>query len=125
MPYAPEAAKEAFRLEELAEMPMTLYDHPILRDYFMNFFRQRNLQPKIQFRTKSYQTLCELVSAGLGYSLLNLRPQSSVSYHGNRLVQRNLENNVFVPSIILAYPNRESRSHGVEAFGNICKQYFP
>ena len=45
---SPEAERRFFCLEDLAELPMILFDMPRSRDYYLNLFRQRNLNPKIQ-----------------------------------------------------------------------------
>ncbi len=119
---APEARHSELHLSELADQPMILFDQPVSRDYFVLLFRERNLQPRILVRTQYYQTLCELVGAGLGYSLLNLRPPTGLSYHGYRLVRRPLADDLVSPSIVLSYPVRAGRSRIADAFGTICKQ---
>ncbi len=119
---APEAQRPQLYLRELADKPMILFDQPVSRDYFVMLFRQVDLRPKILFRTQYYQTLCELVGAGLGYSLLNLRPPADHSYHGYRLVRRSLADDVLSPSIVLSYPTRAKRSRITETFGAICKR---
>ena len=119
---APEAQRPQLYLKDLADKPMILFDQPVSRDYFVMLFRQVNLRPKILFRTQYYQTLCELVGAGLGYSFLNLRPPADHSYHGYRLVRRPLADDILSPNIVLSYPTRTKRSRIAETFGAICKR---
>ena len=120
---APEAKQNVLRLAQLCDLPMILFDYPLSKNYFLSLFQAAKLAPKILYRTQNYQTVCELVGAGLGYSLLNLRPPAELSYHGYRLVRRPLADQYAFPSIVLSYPDGKKRSPIVEVFGTLCNQH--
>ena len=120
---APEAKQDLLRLAQLSELPMILFDQPVSRNYFLSLFREAKLTPKVLYQTQNYQTVCELVGAGLGYSILNLRPPAELSYHGYRLVRRPLADKHSFPSVVLSYPAGKRRSRIVEVFGTLCRQH--
>jgi len=120
---APEAKQNLLHLTQLCDLPMILFDQPISRNYFLSLFQEARLTPKILYRTQNYQTVCELVGAGLGYSLLNLRPPAELSYHDYRLVRRPLADRHSFPSIVLSYPIGKQRSPIVEVFGTLCNRH--
>lgn len=82
----PLAGRSELALSELAEEPFVLLDLPDSNDYFLGMLRQQGLTPNIKYRTSSYETVRSLVATGLGFSILNQRPQINQTYSGNRTV---------------------------------------
>ena len=72
-------------LDELANEPMILLDHPKTRDYFLSTFGEAGIEPRIAHRTPSYEMVRGLVANGFGYSLLNFCPPHIVDGQ-NRIV---------------------------------------
>jgi len=110
-------------LSDLAEAPMILFDQRVSRGYFQDLFAAAGCAPKIVYRTKTYQTLCELVGSGLGFSLLNLRPPNDVTYHGHDLVRRPLAEPAAAPRLVLAYRTPGGDSPILSAFSMLCQRY--
>lgn len=82
----PLAARSEITLTELADDPFVLLDLPDSNDYFLGMLRQQGITPNIKYRTSSYETVRSLVATGLGFSILNQRPQIDSTYSGNRTV---------------------------------------
>lgn len=120
---APEAKQDLLHLAELSERPMILFDQAVSRNYFLSLFREVKLTPKILYQTRNYQTVCELVGADLGYSLLNLRPPVDHSCHGYRLVRRPLADRHSFPTVVLSHPVGKRRSRIVEVFETLCRRH--
>lgn len=90
-PYAvlPEPHPLAQRAEvspaELADYPLILLDLPLSADYFLSFFSEIGLKPRIAERTRDMAVMQSLVGQGFGYSIANIRPWSERSPDGSRL----------------------------------------
>jgi DNA-binding transcriptional LysR family regulator len=78
----PLAAKRAVSLHELADEPMVLLDLPHSREYFLSLFRAYNLEPRIVYRSRSYDTVRGLIGRHRGYSILNAIPRMPYTYDG-------------------------------------------
>lgn len=76
------AERRRVALHELAEEPLILFDLAPGGDYFLSFFARAGLQPRVRFRTTSFEMVRALVARGLGYSILSQRTDISMSYEG-------------------------------------------
>ncbi|TPE46886.1 LysR family transcriptional regulator [Amaricoccus solimangrovi] len=81
----PLAGRPSVTPAELADHPMILLDLPMSADYFLSFFRESGIAPRIVERTRDVAVMRSLVANGFGYSLANLRPLTDVAPDGNRL----------------------------------------
>src|SRR5687768_18109492 len=62
----------------------TLFRSPFSREYFIGVFTERGLQPNVQYRSSSYETVRAMVAQDHGYSLLHQRPATDSTYAGDR-----------------------------------------
>jgi DNA-binding transcriptional LysR family regulator len=81
----PLAASSSVTPEELAEHPMVLLDLPMSSDYFLSFFRESGVTPRIVERTRDMAVMRSLVANGFGYSVANIRPYSELAPDGRKL----------------------------------------
>ena len=81
----PLAGRPAVSLRELAGEPFVLLDLPHSRDYFAAVFAACRLEPRIAYRSGSYELIRGLVGRGLGYTLHNMLPRTDVTYDGSRI----------------------------------------
>lgn len=114
----PLADRGSVALAELADDPFVLLDLPSSRDYFLGILRSLEIEPRLKYRSSSYETVRSMVATGLGYSLLNQRPQIEDTYTGAHAVA--LEITDPVPSLkiavsSLAQVRRSARAQAVEA----------
>jgi DNA-binding transcriptional LysR family regulator len=80
------AQKASILLSELRDEPMVLLDLPLSRDYFLGMLSAAGIEPEIRYRSGNYETVRSLVAQGHGFSILNQRPISSVTYGGGSVV---------------------------------------
>lgn len=74
------AHRSEIELPELEDTPFILLDLPFTRDYFMNLFRLSGMQPRIAYRSQSYELIRGLVGHGLGYTLHNSVSSMGMTY---------------------------------------------
>lgn len=70
-------------LEQLKNEPMILLDLPHSRDYFTSLFAQVGFEPQIYYRSTNFEMVRTMVGAGLGFSLLNQKPNTQQTYNGD------------------------------------------
>lgn len=78
-------------LAEVAAHPLIEPDKPLARPYFNRLFATRSLQPRIAASADSIEMVRSLVGAGLGLTVLSMRPMNARSYGGDALAALPLE----------------------------------
>ncbi|WP_304413537.1 LysR family transcriptional regulator [Nocardia sp. BMG51109] len=112
----------AVHLAELADDPMILVDLPYSRDYFTGVFTERGLQPNIQYRSSSYETVRAMVAGGHGYSLLHQRPATDSTYGGGRVAALPIADDVVPLRVVVAALHSVRRSQRARAFVDRCRE---
>ncbi len=72
-------------VEELKDHPMVLLDLPLSADYFLSFFDEVGVKPRVVERTRDMAVMRSLVANGFGYSIANVRPLNPLSPDGKPL----------------------------------------
>ena len=80
------ACRHAVDINELEHEPMVLLDLPFTAQYLQGLFDRMPSQPAIVATASSTEMVRSLVGAGVGCSVLNMRPHTSISYAGDTLV---------------------------------------
>lgn len=80
MAEAPEIA-----LEDLVEKRLLLLDLPHSREYFLSLFARCGIQPRVAYRSRSYELIRGMVGQGLGYTIHNATPVSPYTYDGAKV----------------------------------------
>lgn len=119
----PLAQQIAVTLDELAQLPMVLLDLPMSREYFLSLFAKAGLEPNIVARSRSEDVVRSMVANGIGYALFNVRPKSSQSLDGKRLVRLRLagEHRPMLLGLATYRPMKPSRL--TQAFMQRCRAY--
>ena len=120
----PLASSAAITLEALVGEPLILLDVEPSRDYFLSLFRDRGLEPRIGYRTASFEMVRGLVGHGLGFSLLATKPANNMSYDGRALVARPLATPVANSLLVLANRANRPMSAHAQAFAGHCRAFF-
>ncbi len=120
----PLTAEAALSLESLADQPMVLLDAPPSASYFLSIFTDAGYKPKVRYRTASFEMVRGFVGHGLGFALLATKPASSMSYDGQALVIRPLQDDVRQSRVVLARRRGEAMSEAAAAFARHCKTFF-
>lgn len=119
----PLAQQIAVTLDELAQLPMVLLDLPMSREYFLSLFSKAGLEPNIVARSRSEDVVRSMVANGIGYALFNVRPKSTQSLDGKRLVRLRLagEQRPMLLGLATYKPMKPSRL--TQAFMQRCRAY--
>lgn len=75
----------AVSVEQLIDHPMVLLDLPFSSDYFLSFFKDAGIKPRIAERTRDMAVMRSLVANGFGYSIANIRPLNDLAPDGRKL----------------------------------------
>lgn len=86
----PLAGQGSVSLAELSTEPLVLLDLPHSRDYFRSLVAATGTAPDVRYRTRSYETVRSMVARGLGYSVLNQRPATGLTYGGGEIAELEL-----------------------------------
>lgn len=78
----PLAGKDRLSLEDVAELPMILFDHPSVRTATTELYRRNGHEPVVRFQSPSFAMVRGLVAQGLGYSLVPQPPQAMAAPGG-------------------------------------------
>lgn len=98
------ARRKRVWLRELADGPMVLLDLPHTAGYFTSMVTSATgMQPNIRFRSPSYETVRAYVAHGLGYAVLNQKPQDDSTYLGRRAVPLDLRDDLPPLDIVIAW----------------------
>ena len=118
----PLARRDKIRLTELAEEDMVLLDIPSVRDNQLPNLRNSGLEPRIAWRSTSFEAVRGMVARGLGYTVLVQRPAQDVSYEGLPLVCVPIEGHINHANICFALPESLSVSRRLAALMDYCAE---
>jgi DNA-binding transcriptional LysR family regulator len=93
-PRHPLCARTRVRLEDLAEVPLILYERGSTgRQHVLDAFYEKDLSPRVVFETTSTEIIVSMVEAGLGLSIVPLLPTGAVT-RGRRVEVRPLRTSI-------------------------------
>jgi DNA-binding transcriptional LysR family regulator len=96
------ARRKRVSLAELGDDPMVLLDLPHSSDYLERLVASVGIRPRVRHRTAGFETVRALVANGHGWSVLNQRPASPVTYDGAEVVTLEITDDVEALAIVLA-----------------------
>jgi len=111
-------------LHDLAAEPLVLMDLPHTREYFLSLFYSLNLEPRIEFRSNSFETVRTLVGNDLGYSLLNVVPKVGITYDGGEIVNIPLVEKLRPLHIALVSLRRITQRRVSRTFSDFTRGFF-
>ncbi len=117
----PLASKDVINLTDLRDKEMVSFDLPITQEYFQNIASSIDSSPKIGYRTKSYEMLRSLVGSTMGYAILIMRPHSTHSYDGRKLVSRPIADSIPLARYGLATSQDVVPTRIVQVFIDVCR----
>lgn len=72
-------------VSQIAREPLILLDRPAAREYYMDLLEQSGEELRIVATTNSTEMVRSMVAAGIGVSLLNMRPREVPPYAGSEI----------------------------------------
>lgn len=115
------AGAQSVRLADLVDEPMILVDLPHSRDYFLGAFTDRGMEPNVQYRSSSYETVRAMVAQDHGFTLLHQRPATDTTYAGGRVVAVPLADDVRPLRVVVATLQSMRMSRRAIAFAERCR----
>lgn len=119
----PFARREEVSLSELIDEPFILMDLPHTRQYFLSVFYSQRLEPRILYRSTSFEAVRALVGNGLGYALLNLEPRNPKTYDGSEVVSLRLKEPLRPLKIVLVSLKRMARRRIARTFQDFARGF--
>ena len=84
---------------------MILLDLPRSREYFVKMLSDAGVVPVVRYRSDSYEAVRTLVARGHGFSILNQRPASTLTYDGSEVAELDIAEGGVPLSIVLVTLN--------------------
>lgn len=117
------ADREEVSLSELIGEPFVLMDLPHTRQYFLSVFYSQHLEPRVRYRSTSFEAVRALVGNGLGYALLNLEPRHSTTYDGSQVVSLKLKESLRPLKIVMVSLRRTARRRIARTFQDFARGF--
>lgn len=99
----PLARQSDVSLEEVADLPLIMFDVPSARNAAL-MLREQGLVPNIRHVTPNIEVVRCLVARGLGYSILVQRWPVDISYEGKALAALDIRDDTEDRQVVLAWP---------------------
>ena len=116
----PLAQDDSVSIHDLAKEPMVLFDVPPSKENGKAIFDAFGVEPRVAYRTQSFELARCLVARGVGYSLLFQQPLTEMTYEGRSVVSRRLRESIPTTAIVIAYPTGSRLSRRAKAFIEIA-----
>ncbi|GAB2669187.1 LysR family transcriptional regulator [Gordonia jinhuaensis] len=111
-------------LSEFAGDPMVLLDLPHSREYFLSMPRRAGFTPEIRFRSAGFETVRSLVAHGHGFSILNQRPATSMTYDGRETVIIELTDYASSIEVVIVQISGVRLTNRAKAFKELCRRRY-
>lgn len=111
------------RIEDLGQEPLVLLDLPFTSQYLSGLMEAARISPRVVATASTTEMVRSLVGAGVGVSILNMRPDTAQSYAGDRLAAVPLAGPLPPLKLVLGHPGGGQRRLA-ETFASACRAYF-
>lgn len=118
------AGRKSVSIHEFADEPLILLDLPMSRDYFLTLFHSCQIEPKIFYRSGSYELIRGLVGHGHGYTIHNAIPGTRFAYDGSRTVVLPIEENLPCAQVTCLYLKKHIMRPAVKLFADFLHEAF-
>lgn len=118
----PLAERATLEIADLKDEPMVLLDLPYSGEYFLTFYKQEEIKPKIAERTSDMSVMRSLVANGFGISFANIRPPHGLSPDGKKLAFVPLAGDVRPMQLGLLCARANNPTSTIEAFMDHCTE---
>ncbi len=119
----PRARQKSIRMSEIAEEPVIKLDRPLASDYYRRLFDDANRDHRVVAYANSTEMVRSLVGAGQGCAILNMFPETRVSYAGDKLVGLPIDDDLPPLTLAVGY-DKSSPRRIVRRFVDGCLDYF-
>lgn len=120
----PLATRSSISLTEMRDEPFILLDLPHSRDYFSSLFTASGIEPRISFRTRSFELIRGLIGHGQGYSIHNAVPLTTIGYDGSRVAVVPITEKLPPTHVMALRLKRHALRPAVQAFADYAREAF-
>lgn len=113
------ANRTSVHLRELIDEDYVLLDLPSIRENQVPKFAALGLEPRIRWRSTSFEAVRGIVARGLGWSVLVQRPPAEFSYEGRGIATLEIDDEFEASDTCIAYPSG-SVSRRLRALIDLC-----
>lgn len=114
-------------IEELAPLPLILFDQTPSTRYVTDMFDEHGLTPNIRHRTHAFELTRSIIArSDNAYAILVQRPVNTQSYEGLPIVEREITPAAPAVSVVFAHPRDTRLSARADAMASLLQhQYAP
>lgn len=116
----PLASRDAVRLDEVADMDYIQLDVPSVRDNQLQNLREAGLEPRIRWRSSSFEAVRGMVGRGLGFTVLVQRPPADSTYDGLEVRAVEIDGDIGHSDICIATTSAHRPSVRLRALIDFC-----
>ncbi|MDI4231949.1 MULTISPECIES: LysR family transcriptional regulator [unclassified Bradyrhizobium] len=120
----PLATRSSISLTEMRDEPFILLDLPHSRDYFSSLFTASGIEPRISFRTRSFELIRGLIGHGQGYSIHNAVPRTTIGYDGSRVAVVPITEKLPPTHVMALRLKRHALRPAVQTFADYAREAF-
>jgi DNA-binding transcriptional LysR family regulator len=120
----PLASRTSISLTEMRDEPFILLDLPHSRDYFASLFTASGIEPRISFRTRSFELIRGLIGNGQGYSIHNAVPRTTIGYDGSRVAVVPITEKLPATHVMALRLKRHAPRPAVQTFADYARDAF-
>ncbi len=120
----PLANRASISLNEMQDEPFILPDLPHSRDYFSSLFAAASIEPRISFRTRSFELIRGLIGHGQGYSIQNAVPCTTIGYDGSRVAVVPITETLPPTRVMALRLKRHALRPAVQTFADYAREAF-
>ncbi len=117
------ASGKPVRLGNLRDEPLVLLDLPFTSQYLSGLLEEAGISPRVVATASTTEMVRSLVGAGIGISILNMRPCTDVSYAGQQLVAVPLADQATPLRLVLGHLGGSQRRLA-KTFAGACREHF-
>ena len=119
----PLAKQATVSMLQIAQEPLVILNRPIATSYYEGLFDSGIARAPVAAYANSTEMVRSLVASGRGCAILNMRPLTSDSYSGAKVVARPISD--VLPPLTLSIGYDKSRPRrSVEEFAQACRTHF-
>ncbi|MCP5081818.1 MAG: LysR family transcriptional regulator [Alphaproteobacteria bacterium] len=117
------ASKQFVDLAELREEPLVLLDLPVTNEYYRGLLEEAGGGANVVATASTHEMVRSMVGAGVGCSILNMLPASSVTYAGDEVTAVPIRSDVAPLKLALGHLGGKPRRL-IQAFIDAAHGYF-
>lgn len=116
--------RDRVHLADLLDSPYIMLDSPIAANHAQTIFAVTGSHPRVEFRSKNFETIRSLAGRGLGWSITLQRPKSPLTHEGTPVsILRIADEGVdAVPVVAVSWPGYVM-SRAATAFLEVARQH--